>query len=486
MRAPNPNKLRKPSSERQAPKRSQVAVDLEYIPCEKIADGDVAAVMLGVSVSRTGFRHLCVIKQLHKDLAAKTELIAMLQREAAICQSLQHPNIVQTHAFERLSTGPALIMEYIHGTSLSSILGLAKKAQIAVPVPMAGYIGAELAKALAYIHGRKDEQNGLLLHLVHQSVAPANVLIGFEGEVKLSNFGYGRLEPRDPGGASTLLRTGRYSYLSPEQVSGNPVGPPSDLFSLGLVLWELLVGERFYLGERSADTAATDAPLHAKLLARLPDLNRQIDPALQTIVESCLQLNPEDRCHSVATFARDLAVYLQANHPNFSQQMLMTFVRTIARTELEERERVVAAALQTPESLAIEPQPAASSRKHSQKSSTPNSPVNDPDRDRRTKKGKRRESDLNYLRGKDMTLVEATSGFKRLVARSVAEKIKSAPKAFARNHERQIQAAIGGLRPKVPTRLSRIRSVVAIAAAVLFLAAIAYLGLTHHLHHTHR
>jgi len=218
-----------------------------YELVDHIATGGMAEVFLARSVGVQGFRKHVVVKRLRAGLATAPGYVQLFVQEARISASLVHPNIVQIHELGA-APGPGgdvhyIVMEYIHGADLTRVRRALTAQGRRMPVALAVTCAVRVLRALAYAHERVDS-TGRPLGLVHRDVSPHNVLVSFQGEVKLVDFGIARVEGEALGGA--LPGGGKYAYMSPEQARGEALDGRSDVYSTGILLWELLAGRRLF------------------------------------------------------------------------------------------------------------------------------------------------------------------------------------------------------------------------------------------------
>ena len=278
----------------------------KYELLERIATGGMAEVYLARSFGVAGFEKRLVIKRIRPELAEDPRFREMFVHEAKIAVSLNHPNVVQVYELDRVGTDLYMAMEHLHGRDLTRTNRVLRGLGRALPAPVAAAILAEVCRGLAYAHTRTDA-SGALLGLVHQDVSPHNILVTFAGEVKIVDFGIARLmngsEPTDgaahPGG--------KYAYMSPEQARGAVIDHRSDLFSAGIVLWELLVGRRLFQdpdpSEKLRRVVAAEIPTPATL-------GVDVDAGLQAILDRALQQDRDQRYASAALFEEDLRAWL--------------------------------------------------------------------------------------------------------------------------------------------------------------------------------
>lgn len=235
----------------------------------RLGRGGMAEVHLATAAGASGFSRAVAIKTLAPELAGDAELERALIREAVLGGRLHHRNLCAVLGLGVSDGAYYVVLEYVDGGDLARH-GM-------LPEPLALYVVEELAHGLAYLHAAKDDR-GLPLGLVHRDVGPANVLVSSTGDVKLADFGIVKatsLADRTAAGA----RKGRYSYMAPEQLAGEPVTAAADQFGLGVTLFELVTGRRPFAGETPwALRDAIAAPLDTRGLA--PDLGAIVQRAL--------------------------------------------------------------------------------------------------------------------------------------------------------------------------------------------------------------
>ncbi len=260
-----------------------------------------------------GFEKTVVIKRVLPSLMARKDFAKLLVREAKIAALLNHPNVVQIFELGEEEGAYYIAMEYVHGADLATALMFkpsvveAERTKSGLSLALRIWIAAEAAKALDYAHRRRAE-DGRPLHIVHRDISPQNVLLGYEGQVKVADFGIaladqaGLGREEDPG----VLR-GKYAYMSPEQTRGEALDRRSDVFALGVVLYELLAGRRLFKGADRAET------LRRVCEAEVPplDLEAMGAPALLgQVVELALAKDREDRYANAGAMAEDLSKVL--------------------------------------------------------------------------------------------------------------------------------------------------------------------------------
>src|SRR6185369_13057166 len=193
------------------------------------------------------FQKTVAIKKILPHLTDNSEFVGMFIDEAKLAAQLSHPNIIHIYDLGKIGRDFYIAMEYVEGKDLRSILNAAKRKGMSLPMGLALLIAARLASALDYAHRKRDFDNREM-GLVHRDVSPQNVLITFEGDIKLCDFGIAKAVSKANQTQMGALK-GKLQYMSPEQAWGRPVDARSDLFSLGAVLFEMLTGDRLFSGE---------------------------------------------------------------------------------------------------------------------------------------------------------------------------------------------------------------------------------------------
>lgn len=252
-----------------------------------------------------GFVKEVALKVVRGDHAEGSDFVRMFIQEARLASRLAHANIVHVFDFARIEGRYCIAMEFVHGRTLGAVVERCRQRGARLGVPRAVFVAAEVAKALAYAH-RPPEAGGVA-GLVHRDVSPHNVLISFEGEVKLADFGIARAMNAagltDPGTVK-----GKLSYMAPEQARGERVDARADLFSLGVVLWELLAGRRLFA--RDADAATMAAVLSGDPISPPSAWNEEVPPDLDAAVMGLLERDAERRTRTADELGSALGAVL--------------------------------------------------------------------------------------------------------------------------------------------------------------------------------
>ncbi len=296
----------------------------------RVAVGGMAEVHLARTKGATGDDKYVAIKMIHPNFAEDEQFIMMLVDEAKIAVQLNHDNIAHTFDLGRVGDTYYITMEYVNGADLYKILRTASEKDVYLPFDCAAAIAQGVASGLDYAH-RKRDANGTPLGIVHRDVSPQNVLVSYSGEVKLVDFGIAKAALKEQQTAAGVIK-GKYYYMSPEQAWGDAVDLRSDIFSAGIVLYEMITGQMLYLEEH----------LHKLLeMVRKADIappstiRRDCPPELERIAMQALKKNPHERYQRAADMAVDLERFLQSHAPQFSSGKLVQLLKQTVGEPLE-------------------------------------------------------------------------------------------------------------------------------------------------------
>lgn len=271
----------------------------QYETVASLGAGGMADVYLAVAKGGQGFRKLVVVKKVRTPLSDDPELLRMFEQEARLAARLNHPNIVQTLDFGEHEGGHAIVMEYLEGQSLSTIVQRA--APEGIPLALSLEILVEVLAALDYAHQLTDF-GGEPLHIVHRDVSPHNVFVTYAGQTKLVDFGVAKALP-DPYATTGTLIKGKLAYMSPEHERGDPVDARADLFAVGVMLWEALVGRRMWAG---LSEIAIISRLRFGEIPSPREANAEVPADLERVCMRSLAHRREDRYQTAAELRREL------------------------------------------------------------------------------------------------------------------------------------------------------------------------------------
>lgn len=300
-----------------------------YTLIKQIAVGGMAEIQLARTEGIAGFEKYVAIKMIHPNLSEDEQFIQMLIDEAKITVQLTHVNIAQTFDLGRVGGTYYITMEFVEGCDLYKLLRMGSELEIDTPVNIAAFIAKEAATGLDYAH-RKCDVMGDSLGIIHRDVSPQNLLVSSVGEVKVIDFGIAKATMRAQQTEVGVIK-GKYYYMSPEQSWGEHLDARTDIFSTGIILYELLTGQMLYLEEdlhtlldmvRNADIAPPST------------LRRDIPPQLEAIVMKALAKRPNDRYSTAGEMAADLERFLHKHSPLFNASTMTAWTSQILAEEV--------------------------------------------------------------------------------------------------------------------------------------------------------
>ena len=294
----------------------------KYLLLERIAVGGMAEVFVAKAFGVEGFERLLAIKKILPTMGEDAEFISMFVDEARIAVQLSHANIVQVLELGKHDENLYIAMEYISGRDLRQVIDRFRKRQQPMPIPQACLMVAEVCEALDYAH-RKRDASGRPLGIVHRDVSPQNVLVSFEGETKLIDFGIAKAESRLQKTQAGILK-GKFSYMSPEQVKGLPIDSRSDIFAAGILLWELICGEKLFTGD--SDFAILEK-VRQGLVPAPRSITRACPEALEKVILKALATEPTQRYQVASELHDDLLRFTMVGDVVYGSRLLAEWLR---------------------------------------------------------------------------------------------------------------------------------------------------------------
>ena len=295
----------------------------KYELLRKIASGGMGQVFLAREHG-TGFERLVVLKLILPHLAEDDEFLSMFLDEAGLVARLTHPNLITILDLTEIEGRHCLAMEYVQGDDVRRLDKTSRAQGKTLPVGLILRIIADAAAGLHYAHQARDAQ-GKPLRLVHRDVSPQNILVGFDGGVKVIDFGVAKAATSSQNTATGVLK-GKYPYMSPEQASGLAIDARSDLFALGVVMWELLTGKRLFKGESDMMTLRLVKDCQ---VPRPSQLNPRLPPGLDEVVLKALAPSPDQRYPDCGAFRLALEDYALNLRLPSSSAHLAAFLREL-------------------------------------------------------------------------------------------------------------------------------------------------------------
>ncbi|MEM9073374.1 MAG: protein kinase [Myxococcota bacterium] len=270
-----------------------------YELIREVGYGGMGSVFLAKREGPGRFQKRVAVKTIHPHLAKEGAFVAMFLDEARIAAAMSHPNVAQVFDLGEVDGTYFLTMEFLHGQHLGAVQQKVGR----LDPRLVARIASQAARGLHHAHEVCDD-DGKPMGLVHRDVSPQNIFLTYDGQVKVTDFGIARAEGRLAQTTDTGRIKGKCSYMAPEQVTSKPVDRRADLFALGVVMWELLTGERLF-------SSSTDAEALLKIVqGEIPPLDGPVPADLAAIVERALALNPADRFSSADELASALDAYL--------------------------------------------------------------------------------------------------------------------------------------------------------------------------------
>ncbi|HEX4338934.1 MAG TPA: serine/threonine-protein kinase [Polyangiaceae bacterium] len=305
----------------------------------EIASGGMATVFLANLSGVGGFRRFVAIKRLHPHLAREQEFVEMFLDEARLAAGIHHPHVVPILEVGASERGYYLVMEYIEGDTLARLLARAATSGNRLPASIGTRIIVEMLTGLHAAHELRDEQNNPT-ELVHRDVSPQNILVGIDGTTRITDFGVARAASRLSATRAGQLK-GKIAYMAPEQAMGDTaVDRRADVFSAGIVLWEVLAARRLFKAENEA---ATLSRVISEPIPDIREMNPRIDPDVAAIVMTALQRDRDARYPTCQDFADDLEAAAQAAGQLATSREVATYVTGVIGQEIAQQREAVRA-----------------------------------------------------------------------------------------------------------------------------------------------
>ncbi len=304
-----------------------------YVLLRRLAAGGMAEIFLAKQTGISGFERLVVIKRILPHLSTNREFITMFLDEARTAAQLSHPNIVQIYDMGQVGDSYYIAMEYIHGEDLRRVYNQEVQRGSRIPWHIAAHLLAQAAQGLDYAH-RKSDISGTPLHLVHRDISPQNLLVSYDGHVKVVDFGVAKASKNEALTRSGVLK-GKYSYMSPEQAQGNKIDSRTDVFALAVVLYEVTVGERLFKRTTENETLqaviACDVPPPSKIDGKYP-------PELERVIMKALSKTAPKRYATAGDLARDLEEFVHKSGERAGPQDLADYLQDLFADKLADEQ----------------------------------------------------------------------------------------------------------------------------------------------------
>jgi serine/threonine protein kinase len=300
----------------------------KYILLNKISAGATAAVYRAKIRGEAGFERLVTIKRILPQMAGDPDFVETFVHEAKVCARLTHSNICPIYELGKVGESLYMASEWVAGKDLRAILQRLQATDRVMPPLAAAWIASRLCDALDYAHGLKDIK-GERLNLLHQDLSPANVMVSYDGAVKLLDFGLARAAGRAQQTNVDALKQ-KLGYMSPELVLGTAIDRRSDLFGVGVCLYEMVTGKRLFSG---SDDIATLKLLRNATVQPPSALRDDTPDELETIIMRSLARDPEQRWPSAGEMAHALTAFVVSDDPSFGTRNLVELMQSLFETD---------------------------------------------------------------------------------------------------------------------------------------------------------
>lgn len=301
-----------------------------YLLLKKIGRGGMAELFLARQTGVAGFERVVAIKRILPHLTEDREFVQMFVNEAKLAAQITHPNVVQIYDFGAVLGTYYMAMEYVMGKSLAAVLAQGQARNAPIPLPAALLIAARIAAGLDHAY-RGATVSGAPMGIIHRDISPQNILIAYSGDVKLVDFGIAKAASSSTHTQTGVLK-GKLAYLSPEQAWGKVIDHRSDLFALGIVLHEMLTGQRLFKAENEFSTLErvrnADVPAPSSVKHELP---RDLD----AVVLKALAKNPDERYATGQEFEDALQTYVRRLSPPPSSRDLSEYLHALFDKDIE-------------------------------------------------------------------------------------------------------------------------------------------------------
>ncbi len=301
----------------------------KYFLLERINMGGMAEVFRAKAYGVEGFERLVAVKRILPSISEDKEFIRMFIDEAKIAVQLSHANIAQVFDLGRVGGSYYIALEHVHGRDLRALYDRCRERNEPMPLAMACFLVMKACEGLDYAH-QKRNQAGEPLGLVHRDVSPQNILVSFEGEVKIIDFGIAKAAGRCSKTQAGILK-GKFAYMSPEQVRGLAIDRRSDIFSIGIVLYELLTGKRLFVGE--SDFSTLEKVRKAEIVAP-STYNSRIPKALERIVLKALARDRGERYQNAIDLHDDLQSFMYSAGEFYSRKDMAAWLKSHFANEI--------------------------------------------------------------------------------------------------------------------------------------------------------
>ena len=298
--------------------------EIHYEMIRKLAEGGMGVVYEAVQLGAGNFKKVVAVKLIREEFSAIEEFQKNFIGEARLVADLIHTNIVQTYHLGQIGGQYFMVMEFVRGMNLEVFIEKHRALGRKIPVELAAFIISRIARGLAYAH-QKCDREGRHLNIVHRDIGPKNVLLAYEGDVKLTDFGIAKALDLMYNEEGKVI-AGKDEYLSPEQANYAVTDARADLFPLGIVLTELLLGKNLF---RSLDRTQSRRNILTMAIPKFSTMRDDIEPRLEAIIQKALVRDRDQRYQSAFEMLTDLEMYLYSDRYGPTNEKLGVYIKEL-------------------------------------------------------------------------------------------------------------------------------------------------------------
>lgn len=308
----------------------------KYLLLDRVAIGGMAEIFRAKTTGAARFEKIIAIKRIHPNMSEDKDFIRMFIDEAKIAGQLNHPNIAQIYELGRIEGHHFIAMEFIWGKDLLQILSKFKKNRAYMNPYQAAFITTKICEALDYAHKKRDAQ-GQPMNIIHRDISPQNILISYDGDIKIIDFGIAKARDRSSHTAAGVLK-GKFAYMSPEQVRGLPIDRRSDIFAIGTLLFEMLTSRPLFSGD--SDLTVLEKVRNVEI-PKPRDINKEIPAEMERIILKALTRDVEERYQWASEMQEDLERYMYTTQPIYTSKRLGTWMQKVFQAEREKEKAIL-------------------------------------------------------------------------------------------------------------------------------------------------
>ena len=445
----------------------------KYFLLDRIGEGGMADIFRARLASKDGDGRFIVIKRIQSIHGNNQEFVNMFRAEVQVTMKFTHPNIVQLYDSGEEQSQHFIAMELVDGRNLRQMLSKSAQKQVAIPIPAALYIIEQSAAGLHYAHAFKDRITGEPLNLIHRDVSPQNIIVSYDGNIKVIDFGIAKANSNGEATRAGVIK-GKLSYLSPEQVLGEVLDGRSDIFALGIVLWETLTGKRLFVAEDDNEFQVLKMIESCNTFVKppstfVPTISKEIDQ----VVMQALARDPRKRFQSGEDLAKAIRKVLASQYSDFGPSDLSQFIKKMFHEVIvEDRKNLQSVNARAQELIALGVDTKNTDQTVTDLPRTATAPVDKREQTRMT---------TQFVSDK-FNKAELTNADKLEVAGNPERQMKvssSAPKKVASAPSRNVTRSISMPKPVEPVQESSSGGFIKIALGVAGLAAAGFFGYQH-------